>query len=153
MGDFNVSSLEGILAAARTSAYNRASRSDGNAQRTHGTTGCGGIRIHAIEVITIAFTAVGCSPIVSVERHRRFGIPDDIALSLIHISCAHTRIWCSTKDSRFRLALHTASRYRTRTNRQSSYFCFGRMPASVSYTHLLHMAKKIANIYHIHSSS
>ena len=79
MGDLDVCALEGVLAAARTSADNRASRSDGNARRTHGTTGCGGIRIHAIEVIKIAFTAVGCSPIVSVERHRRFGIPDDIA--------------------------------------------------------------------------
>ena len=79
MGDLDVCALEGVLAAAWTIADNRAGRSDGNARRTHGTTGCGGIRIHAIEVIKIAFTAVGCSPIVSVERHRRFGIPDDIA--------------------------------------------------------------------------
>ena len=79
MRDFNVSALERILAAARTITDNRAGRSDGNARRTHGTTGCGGIRIHTIEVIKIAFTAVGRRPIVSVERHRRFGVADQVA--------------------------------------------------------------------------
>ena len=43
MGDLDVCALEGVLAAAWTIADNRAGRSDGNARRTHGTTGCGSI--------------------------------------------------------------------------------------------------------------
>ena len=79
MGDLDVCALEGVLAAAWTIADNRAGRSDGNARRTHGTTGCGSIGIHAVQIVEVSVVPIGAGPIIIVERHRRFGIPDDIA--------------------------------------------------------------------------
>ena len=79
MGNFNVSSLERILSARRAVADNRAGRGDRNARRTHDATGCGGIGIYAVQIVEVFVVPIGAGPIIIVERHRRFGIPDDIA--------------------------------------------------------------------------
>ena len=83
MRDFDIRSLERILTTAWAVA-------DDGAGRLNRSTRCfldpigrssASIRIliYAIEVIKIAFAAVGCSPIVSVERHGRFGVADQVA--------------------------------------------------------------------------
>ena len=83
MCDFNVCALERILSARRAVADDRAGGLNRNTRCFFDAAGrsrasiC--ILVHTIEVIKIAFAAVGCSPIVSVERHRRFGVADQVA--------------------------------------------------------------------------
>ena len=79
MCDFDVCALERILPTRRAVADNRASRGDGNARRTHDANGCGGIGIYAVQIVEVFVVPIGAGPIIIVERHRRFGIPDDIA--------------------------------------------------------------------------
>ena len=82
MCDFNVCALERILSARRAVADDRAGGLNRNTRCFFDAAGRSRasirILVHTIEVMKIAFAAVGCSPIVSVERHRRFGVADAI---------------------------------------------------------------------------
>ena len=82
MCDFNVCALERILSARRAVADDRAGGLNRNTRCFFDAAGRSRasirILVHTIEVIKIAFAAVGCSPIVSVERHGRFGVADQI---------------------------------------------------------------------------
>ena len=69
MCNFDVCALEGVLSARRAVADDRTGGLNGNVRRAHHA---------AIKVIEIAFAAVGCRPIIGIERHGRFGVADQI---------------------------------------------------------------------------
>ena len=79
MCNFDIRSLERILTAAWAVADDRAGGLNRNARRTHGSTGCWSIGIYAVQIVEVFVVPIGAGPIIIVERHRRFGIPDDIA--------------------------------------------------------------------------
>jgi len=74
MCDFNVCALERILSARRAVANDGAGGLNRDTRRFLDAAGRSGasirILIYTIKIIEIAFAAVGCGPIVSVERHR-----------------------------------------------------------------------------------
>ena len=73
----DVSALQGILIAARTSTDNAGGRTGGNLCRRFLDAACGGgicVLIHTVKIVEISVASIGCYPVIIVERHRRIRV-------------------------------------------------------------------------------